>query len=133
MQNIITLIKITFATIGGFLGMLIGGFDDFFKALLIFIILDYLTGVINAVIEKQLNSEIGFKGIAKKVFIIFLVGVANIIDTMVLKNGEVVRDIVIFFYLANEGISILENSAKIGLPIPEKLKGVLEQIKSKGE
>lgn len=131
MQNIITIIKITCATIGGFLGMFIGGFDDFFKALLIFIVLDYFTGVINAILQKDLNSEIGFKGIAKKILIIFLVGVANIIDTMVLKNGEVVRDVVIFFYLANEGISILENAGKIGLPIPEKLRDVLEQLKEK--
>lgn len=133
MQNVLTIIKFIFGAIGGFLGMFLGAFDDLFKALLIFIILDYLSGVICAIIEKDLSSEIGARGIAKKVFIILLVGIANVIDTAVIKSGEVVRDMIIFFYLANEGISILENAGRLGLPIPEKLKNTLEQLKDKSE
>lgn len=133
MQNVLTTTKFIFGAIGGFLGMFLGAFDDLFKALLIFIILDYLTGVMCAIIEKDLSSEIGARGIAKKVFIILLVGIANVIDTAVIKSGEVVRDMIIFFYLANEGISILENAGRLGLPIPEKLKNTLEQLKDKSE
>lgn len=97
-------------------------------ALIVFVALDYLTGVIVAIIEKKLSSEIGFKGILKKVLIFVLVGIGNMVDTLLLKNGSAVRTAVIFFYLSNEGISILENCSKAGLPIPDKLKAVLEQF-----
>lgn len=132
-QDIVLHIKGLCAIVGAFFGMFFGVFDDLFKALIIFICIDYITGVICAIVERKLSSEIGAKGIAKKVFIIILVGIANLIDTTVIKSGEAVRDMVIFFYLANEGISILENSARMGLPIPEKLKDILEQLKDKDD
>nr|PZN08412.1 MAG: holin [Caldicoprobacter oshimai] len=116
------------AVIGGFLGWYLGGLDGFLYTLIIFVVVDYLTGVAIAIMEKKLSSEIGFKGIFKKVFIFALVGVGHMIDMHVLKNGSAIRTAVIFFYLSNEGISILENCSKAGLPIPDKLKAVLEQF-----
>lgn len=116
------------AAIGGFLGWYLGGVDGFLHALIVFVVLDYITGVAIAAMERRLSSEVGFKGIFKKVLIFALVGVGNMIDMHILKNGSAIRTAVIFFYLSNEGISILENCAKIGLPIPEKLKTALEQF-----
>ena len=106
-----------------------GGFDGFLYALIVFVVVDYVTGVMVGILNKELSSQIGFRGIFKKVVIFSLVAVAHIIDTHVIGNGSVLRTAVIFFYLSNEGISILENAVKIGLPIPEKLKNVLEQLK----
>ena len=111
-----------------FLGWFFGGFDGFLYALIIFVVTDYFTGILAAGIRKELSSEVGFKGIAKKVCIFLLVGVAKVIDTQVLQNGAAIRTAVIFFYLSNEGLSILENSAVIGIPIPEKLKDMLIQL-----
>lgn len=119
--------------VGGFIGSFVGGVDGFMYALIIFVVLDYLTGLMVAILEKQLSSEIGFKGIFKKVLIFILVGAAHIIDYQVLGNGSVIRTAVIFFYISNEGISILENSSKIGLPIPQKLKDILEQLRKDGD
>ena len=121
-------IQFAFAALGGFLGWFFGGFDGFLYALIIFVVTDYFTGILAAGIRKELSSEVGFKGIAKKVCIFLLVGVANVIDTQVLQNGAAIRTAVIFFYLSNEGLSILENSAVIGIPIPEKLKDMLIQL-----
>lgn len=123
------------AALGGFVGWFLGGFDGFLYALLAFVIIDYLTGVVVAVLEKKLSSEVGFRGIMKKVFIFCLVAVGHIVDTQLIRGGSTIRTAVIFFYLSNEGISILENVAMIGLPIPEKLKAVLEQLRDekKGE
>ena len=123
MQNVIDKLQFAFAALGGFLGWFFGGFDGFLYALIIFVVTDYFTGI-----RKELSSEVGFKGIAKKVCIFLLVGVANVIDTQVLQNGAAIRTAVIFFYLSNEGLSILENSAVIGIPIPEKLKDMLIQL-----
>ena len=106
-----------------------GGFVGFLYALVIFVSVDYVTGVMVGILNKELSSQVGFRGIFKKVVIFSLVAVAHIIDTYVIRNGSVLRTAVIFFYLSNEGISILENAVKIGLPIPEKLKSVLEQLK----
>ena len=128
MRKVITGIQGVLAVIGGFLGWYLGGLDGFLYTLIIFVVVDYLTGVAIAIMEKKLSSEIGFKGIFKKVFIFALVGVGHMIDMHVLKNGSAIRTAVIFFYLSNEGISILENCSKAGLPIPEKLKTVLEQF-----
>lgn len=128
MNGIITIIKMCFATIGGFLGWLFGGLDSFLYALIVFVLVDYFTGVMAAWAQKKLSSEIGFKGIAKKVTIFLLVAVANMVDVDIIKSGNAVRTAVIFFYLSNEGISILENATLIGLPIPKKLKAVLLQI-----
>ena len=117
------------AILGGFTGWFLGGFDGFLYALLIFVVIDYITGIMTAVIKKELSSEVGFKGIFKKVLIFFLVGIAHVIDTQIIGDGSVLRTAVIFFYLSNEGISILENVTIIGLPVPSKLRDVLEQLR----
>lgn len=119
--------------IGGFLGWFFGGFDGFLYALLAFVCIDYLTGVMVAIVNKTVSSEVGFKGIFKKVLIFTLVGVANIIDVNVLQSGSAIRTAVIFFYLSNEGFSILENAAALDLPIPNKLKEILAQIRKKDD
>ncbi len=128
MKVIINMIQIVIAALGGYLGYFLGGLDGFLYALIAFIVIDYLTGIMVAVLEKKLSSEVGFRGIFKKVLIFALVAVAHIIDAEVIRTGSAIRTAVIFFYLSNEGISILENTAKIGLPIPAKLKIVLEQL-----
>lgn len=117
------------AVMGGFIGWFLGGFDGFLYALLAFVIIDYLTGVMVAVVQKQLSSEVGFKGIAKKVLIFCLVAIGHIVDTQIIKSGSVLRTAIVFFYLSNEGISILENVTLIGLPVPQKLRDVLEQLR----
>ena len=119
--------------IGGFLGWFFGGFDGFLYALLAFVCIDYLTGVMVAIVNKTVSSEVGFKGIFKKVLIFTLVGVANIIDVNVLQSGSAIRTAVIFFYLSNEGFSILENAAALDLPVPNKLKEILAQIRKKDD
>lgn len=129
MKEIWTGIQVAFSAIGGMLGWFLGGTDGFLYALLAFVILDYITGVMVAAIQKKVSSEVGFKGICKKVLIVILVGMANIVDVQIIGNGSAIRTAVIFFYLSNEGISILENTALIGLPVPQKLKDVLEQLK----
>ncbi len=128
MKDIWNWIQAAFAVIGGGLGWFFGGWDGFIYALIAFVIIDYVTGLMCAVVDRKLNSEVGFKGIFKKVLIFVMVGVGHIIDSQVLGSGGAVRTAVIFFYLSNEGISILENAAHVGLPIPEKLKNVLEQL-----
>lgn len=121
-------IQLAFSAIGGWLGYFIGGLDGMVIALIILMVLDYITGVMCAVVDKKLSSAVGFKGIFKKVLILMLVGVANIIDVNVVGSGSALRSAVICFYLSNEGISMLENAAHLGLPVPEKLKGILEQL-----
>lgn len=128
MKDIINTIQIVIAAVGGYIGYFLGGLDGFLYALIAFVVIDYLTGIMVAVIEKKLSSEVGFRGIFKKVLIFSLVAVAHIIDAELIRTGSAIRTAVIFFYLSNEGISILEKTAKIGLPIPEKLKTVLEQL-----
>jgi toxin secretion/phage lysis holin len=117
-----------FSFVGGYLGWFLGGVDGFMYALITFVVIDYVTGLMVALLEKKLSSEVGFRGIFKKVLIFTFVGIANIIDINLIKNGSAIRTAVIFFYISNEGISIIENSAKIGLPIPKKLKDILEQL-----
>lgn len=126
-------IQLISATIGGYIGFLLGGIDGFMYALLTFVVIDYITGLMVAVLERKLSSEVGFRGIFKKILIFVMVGIGNIVDVNVIKSGSAVRTAVIFFYISNEGISIIENSAKIGLPIPEKLKELLKQINEGGE
>ena len=128
MKSAIYSIQMAFTAFGGWLGWVLGGWDGFLYALVTFVVIDYLTGIMVAVLEKRLSSEVGARGIFKKVLIFALVAVGHIIDTQVITNGSAVRTAVIFFYLSNEGISIIENTAKIGLPIPEKLKLVLGQL-----
>lgn len=129
MEDTLNIIKAVFTAIGGYLGYVLGGHDGFLYALVAFIAIDYFTGVMLAIIKKRLSSDIGFKGIFKKVMIFMIVAVAHTIDEYLIKSGGVIRTAVIFFYISNEGISILENSANIGLPIPEKLKEILVQLK----
>lgn len=117
-----------FAAIGAFLGWFLGGLDGFLYTLIIFVAIDYLTGLMCAVIDKRLSSEIGAKGIFKKVVIFALVGLGHILDSQILGDGSAIRTAVIFFYMSNEGLSILENAAHIGLPLPQKLKAVLKQL-----
>ena len=129
MKEIWNWIQLAFAAVGAFLGWFLGGLDGFLYALIAFVAIDYVTGVLCAIVDKKLSSEIGAKGIFKKVLIFLLVGVAHILDTQILgDNGRVLRTAVVFFYLSNEGVSILENASHIGLPIPEKLKDVLKQL-----
>ena len=118
---------------GGFLGWFLGGADGFLYALLAFVIIDYITGILCAVADKTLSSEVGFKGICRKVLIFALVGIGNIVDIYVMGEAGILRTAVIFFYLSNEGVSLLENSAHLGLPIPEKLKTVLSQLHNREE
>ena len=118
--------------IGGWLGYFLGGMDGLMIALVIFVILDYVTGLMCAIADKKLSSAVGFKGICRKVLIFVLVGIGNLVDVYVLGEGGALRTAVIFFYLSNEGISFLENAGHLGLPIPEKLKDVLEQLHDKG-
>ncbi|WP_314403285.1 phage holin family protein [uncultured Granulicatella sp.] len=126
--------NIIVSTIGGILGGFLGNMDGILYALVIFVILDYVTGVLYAVEEKKLSSAIGYEGIARKVTIFILVGIANILDSYILGQSGVLRAVVIFFYLSNEGISILENATELGLPVPEKLKNILNQLtKKEGE
>ena len=132
MKQIWSGIQLAFTAVGGFLGWFLGGVDGFLYALIAFTVIDYITGVMCAVTDKNLSSSVGFKGICRKVLIFTLVGIGNIVDVYVLGQGGVLRTAVIFFYLSNEGVSILENSARLGLPIPEKLKEVLEQLHERG-
>lgn len=129
MKDVANTMKYVFVAMGGSLGAVMGGFDGFLYALIVFVVVDYMTGVMVGILNKELSSEIGFRGIFKKVVIFSLVAVAHIIDTHVIQNRSVLRTTVIFFYLSNEGISILENAALIGIPIPKKMKDVLEQLK----
>lgn len=126
-------IQLIFTAIGGWLGWFLGGCDGLLYALIAFVAIDYITGVMCAVIDHRLSSEVGFKGIFKKVLIFLLVGVANILDVQVIGTGCVLRTAVIFFYISNEGVSLLENAAYLGLPVPEKIKTVLEQLHSRSE
>ena len=129
MKNAAEVMQMEFAAMGGALGAVLGGWDGFLYALVLFVAVDYLTGVLVAVMRRKLSSEAGFRGIARKVVIFCLVAVAQVIDVQIIRNGSVVRTAVIFFYLSNEGISIVENAAALGLPVPRKLKDVLEQLK----
>ena len=120
--------KLIISSIGGVLGVFLGGMDGLIYALLAFSVIDYVTGIMCAIEKKELSSSVGFKGIARKIIIFSLVGVANILDVYILGHVGVLRAAVIFFYLSNEGISILENTSKLGLPVPEKLQNILQQL-----
>lgn len=131
MKEFWTMIQAVFTGLGGVIGYYLGGTDGLLLALIIFAVMDYITGVMCAIADKKLSSEVGFKGICRKVLIFMMVGIANILDTKIIGGGSVLRSAVIFFYLSNEGISLLENAGHLGLPIPEKLKVVLEQLHDK--
>ena len=121
-------IQMAIAAIGGWLGYFLGGMDGLMIALLIFMVLDYITGVMCGIADKKLSSAVGFKGLCRKVVIIALVGVGHVVDMHVIGTGGALRSAVICFYLSNEGVSLLENAAHLGLPVPDKLKDILAQL-----
>ena len=126
-------IQLVFAVIGGWLGWFLGECEGCMYALIAFVTADYVTGVMCAVSDKRLSSEVGFKGICRKVLIFVLVGMANILDMHVIGTGCVLRTAVLFFYISNEGVSVLENAGHLGLPIPARLLNVLEQLHEDAE
>ena len=126
-------IQLVFAAVGGWLGYFLGGCDGLLYALIAFVVIDYITGVMCAISDKTLSSEVGFRGICRKVLIFLLVGIGHIVDAQVIGSGGVLRTAVIFFYLSNEGVSLIENAAHLGLPVPDKLKAVLEQLHDRAE
>ena len=126
-------IQVIFTGVGGWLGWFLGGCDGLLYALVLFVVVDYITGVMCAANDHKLSSEVGFRGICRKVLIFLLVGIGHVLDTQIIGTGSVLRTAVIFFYLSNEGVSLLENAGHLGLPIPEKLKVVLEQLHDRSE
>ena len=133
MKEFWSFMQLIFSAIGGWLGYFLGGCDGLLFALLAFVAIDYITGVMCAIADKTLSSEVGFKGICRKVLIFLLVGIANVLDVQVIGTGCILRTAVIFFYISNEGISLLENAAHLGLPVPAKMKALLEQLHDKSE
>ena len=123
-----TKIQIAITGIGGWLGFMLGGLDGLLIALVVFMVIDYTTGIMCAIIDKKLSSAVGAKGIFKKVLIMMLVGIAHVIDEHIVGTGSALRGATVCFYLSNEGLSILENTVHLGLPVPEKLKEVLSQL-----
>ena len=133
MKEFWNMIQVVFTMLGGWIGYFVGGCDGLLYALLAFVVIDYITGMMCAIADRKLSSEVGFKGICRKVLIFLLVGIANVLDVNVIGTGSVIRTAVIFFYISNEGVSLLENAAHLGLPVPDKMKAVLEQLHKKGE
>ena len=133
MKEFWNMIQVVFTMLGGWIGYFVGGCDGLLYALLAFVVIDYITGMMCAIADRKLSSEVGFKGICRKVLIYLLVGIANVLDVNVIGTGSVLRTAVIFFYISNEGVSLLENAAHLGLPVPDKMKAVLEQLHKKGE
>ena len=133
MKEFWTSIQIAITAIGGWLGWFLGGCDGLLYALIAFAAVDYITGVMCAVVDKKLSSSVGFKGIFRKVLIFVMVGIAHILDAQVVGNGSVLRTAVIFFYISNEGVSLLENASHLGLPVPEAVKAVLKQLHNRAE
>ena len=128
MKEFWNVIQAVITAIGGWLGWFLGGCDGLMYALIAFVVIDYITGIMCAIADKTLSSAVGFRGIFKKLLIFILVGVANILDVNVIGDGSVLRTAAIFFYLSNEGVSMLENAAHLGLPVPEAIRTVLEQL-----
>lgn len=133
MDKVVRFFRTIVIAMGAALGVFLGRPDGLLITLICFAIVDYVTGVVSAAINHKLNSATGFKGIAKKLFMFALVGVANLIDINALAGTAVLRSAVICFYLANEALSIIENAGEIGLPIPKKLKKLIEQLKESEE
>ena len=126
-------IQFIFAGIGGWLGWFLGGCDGLLYALVAFVVIDYITGVMCAIADRTLSSSVGFKGVCRKILIFLMVGIGHLLDVNIIGSGSVLRTAAVFFYISNEGVSILENSAHLGLPIPSKLKDVLEQLHERSE
>lgn len=119
--------------IGAALGYFIGGFDGFMIVLIVFMVIDYITGVMCAIHDKSVSSKAGFAGICKKILILVMIGMANLLDVYVIQTGSMLRTASLFFYISNEGISVLENMCKLGLRVPTKVRDVLEQLHDKSE
>lgn len=133
MKEFWNMIQLVFTAIGGWLGWFLGGCDGLLFALIAFVVIDYITGVMCAINDHILSSEVRFRGICRKVLIFLLVGIANILDVQVIGTGSVLRTAVIFFYISNEGVSLLENAGRLGLPIPQKLKDILAQLHDRAD
>lgn len=133
MKGFWNMVQFVFSAVGGWLGWFLGGCDGLLYALIAFVVIDYITGVMCGVADKKLSSGVGFKGICRKVLIFMLVGITNILDMEVIGTGSVLRTAIIFFYISNEGVSLLENAGHLGLPIPQKMKDVLEQLHKRSE
>ena len=133
MKEFWIMVQFVFAAVGGWLGWFMGGCDGLFFALVAFTAIDYVTGVMCGVVDKKLSSSVGFKGICRKVLIFAMVGIAHVLDAQVIGNGSVLRTAVIFFYISNEGVSLLENASHLGLPVPGAVKAVLEQLHNRAE
>ena len=133
MKEFWNMIQAVFTMVGGWLGYFLGGCDGLLFALVLFVALDYITGVMCAAADRKLSSEVGFRGICRKVLLFLLVGMATVLDVNVIGTGSVLRTAVIFFYISNEGVSLLENAAHLGLPVPEAIKIVLEQLHDRAE
>ncbi|MFS2315640.1 phage holin family protein [Dehalococcoides mccartyi] len=132
MKSIWMSIQLGLSAAGAYVGYFLGGWDGFLYALVTFVVIDYITGLMVAILDKKLSSDTGFRGIFKKVLIFVMVGIGHIFDAQLIGDGSALRTAVIFFYISNEGISILENSSRIGLPIPQKIKDILGQLHNKG-
>jgi toxin secretion/phage lysis holin len=128
MKTILTVLPRCFAVLGSVVGFLLGGFDGYLYTLLGLILIDYLTGLVLAAAKRQVSSQIGFVGIMKKMLILVMVALGHLLDVNLLGGGAALRTAVIFFYAANEGISITENLAALGFPMPQQLKRVLKQL-----
>lgn len=128
-----TKVQIAITALGGWLGYFLGGLDGLLIALIVFAALDYVTGVMCAIADHELSSAVGFKGICRKVLIFMLVGIGHILDVHVVGTGSALRTAVICFYLSNEGVSLLENASQLGLPVPGKLKAILQQLHGRAE
>ena len=126
-------IQICLSALGAWLVQMLGGVNDIIVVLLALVCIDYATGVAKAISTKTLSSEIGFKGLARKAMILTIVALGNLVDLYLIKDGSVMRSACIFFYIANETISVIENLGALGVPMPQKLKEVLLQLKEKGE
>ena len=133
MSKIQIIIDSIAGAVGAVLGFMYGEVTGLFWALIAFMALDYITGVVVAIIEKRLSSEVGFRGLAKKFLILVFVAVGHIADTYILGGTPAAMSAVMLFYMANEGISIIEKAAALGLPVPKKLTSIMEQIRNKSE
>ena len=132
MKSIWMTFQLGLSAVGAYVGYFLGGWDGFLYALVTFVVIDYITGIMVAILDKKLSSDIGFRGIFKKVLIFVMVGIGHIFDAQLIGDGSALRTAIIFFYISNEGISILENSSRIGLPIPQKIRDILGQLHNKG-
>ena len=121
-------VQFIFVAVEGWNRYFLGEYDDLFYALLVFMVIEYITAVMCAISDQKLSSEIGFKGICRKVLIFFMVGIVNVLDVYIIGTRSALRTVTIFFYISIEGISFLENASHLGLPVPGKIKDVLGQL-----